>query len=279
MLIGLLQALLAAVAYGAATILQALGVRRWAALPDDASPTQRVVAGREYALGLAVDGLGFVAAVLALQRLPLFLVESATASSVAITAVLATIVLGARLSRAEIAALGVVAAGLVALAASAHEGPPAQLGMRAEWWLLAGCVPVLALAVAAYADRDRGRSATLLAVACGLGFGVLGMAARILQVPPQWWRLVAHPAAWALVVGGAVGVVAYGFALDRGRTTVVTAITFATETLVPAAIGLAWLGDRVRDGFWPVAVLGFALTLGGSIALAEHAEPAAGPSA
>lgn len=59
------------------------------------------------------------------------------------------------------------------------------------------------------------------------------------------------------------------------------AVTVAVETLVPAVIGLVWLGDAVRpDPVWAVlAALGFALSLGGSIALAAHDEPVQQPQA
>ena len=96
MLIGLLSAFAAALAYGAATILQAIGVRRLAA----AEPhwRARARAGWPYAAGLGLDLVGFAVSVIALRTLPLFLVESAVASSVAVTAVLSVLVLGVRLT-------------------------------------------------------------------------------------------------------------------------------------------------------------------------------------
>ena len=74
---------------------------------------------------------------------------------------------------------------------------------------------------------------------------------------------------------------AFAVALERGRVVTVAAVTFAVETVVPAAIGLVWLGDAVRPGpSWVVvAVLGVVATLGGSIALASHVEPASRPAA
>ena len=56
---------------------------------------------------------------------------------------------------------------------------------------------------------------------------------------------------------------------------VVAAVTFAVETVVPAVVGYAVLGDRARQGFLPVAVAGLLLTLGAAIALARHSEPEA----
>lgn len=273
MLGGLLIAFLSAAAYGVATILQALGVRDLASVGPGAAWTRRAWAGRLYAVGLALDGLGFLATVVALRTLPLFLVESVVASSVAITAVLAVLVLGVRLAAREWGALAVVALGLVALALGAAEGPAPVLGIRAQWWVLALCAPALLVGVLAYADRDRSRSAVGLALASGLGYAVVGIGARILDTGGAWWHVLGRPALWAIAVGGGAAIVAYGFALDRGRTTSVTAVTFSVETVVPSLAGLLWLGDRVRPGLGWLAAAGFVLTLGGCVVLAGRAEP------
>lgn len=270
-MLALLGAVFGALAYGAATILQAVGVQRIAASPNT-SWTARLRAGRLYAAGLALDAAGFVASLAALQTLPLFLVESMLASSVAVTAVLAVLFLGVRLAAREVVALAVIGLGLVLLAISAQEGPADPIDALGGWLLLAGGCAVAAVFAVGLLDRHRSRSSLLLATASGLGFGLTGIAARVLEAPDPLWRMVFQPPLWALVIGGAVAVVAYGFALDRGRTTSVAAVTFAVETVVPAAIGLAWLGDSVRHGFAAVAVAGFVAALGGCLALAGRAE-------
>ncbi len=186
MLTGLLGAFAAAVLYGAATVLQAAGVRSLRLVPTGASLPARLWAGRLYAVGLALDGLGFLASIAALRTLPLFVVQSAIASSVAVTAVLAVLFLGARLERREVVALAVVGLGLLALALSATEEPAVRLGPGARWVVLAGVVPVAAVALVGLARRGP-RSAVLLAVASGLGFGGVGVASRVLVVPDPWW--------------------------------------------------------------------------------------------
>ena len=266
---GLLSAFAAAVLYGGGTILQAVGVRR-SARAEVEGLWARVWAGRLYGLGLLLDGAGFLASLLALRTLPLFVVESAIASSVAVTAVLAVVFLGVRLSSREVVALAAVEVGLVALAVSARAGTAAPLPAWASWLLLGSAVPVAGLG--ALALRLEGApGAGLLAATAGLGFGGVGIAARVVDVPGDLWRLVQDPVAWALLAFSAIALPAYGAALQRGAVTTVAALTFAVETVVPAAIGLLWLGDGVRPGQAPVAVLGFVLTLGGSIALARHA--------
>jgi hypothetical protein len=271
--LGLLGALLAALAYGAGTVLQAVGVRRAGALPAGTPVSGRVRAGWPYAVGLALDAVGFLASVAALRTLPLFLVESAVASSVAVTAVLSVVVLHVRLGAGEVVALIAVGAGLTGLALAAAEGPAVQPGAATSWWLLAAAVLVAVLLGLGIVDADRRRGAVLLCVAAGLGFGGVGVAARLLEVPSPVWKLAASGLAWALVGHAALATVAYGLALARGRVTTVAALTFATETVVPAAVGLVALGDRVAPGRAPLAAVAFVATLAGCIALAGRSEP------
>lgn len=274
MTLGLIGALLAALAYGAATVLQAVGVRRVGALPTGTALSGRIRAGWPYAVGLALDAAGFVASLAALRTLPLFLVESAVASSVAVTAVLSVVVLHVRLGAAEVVALCGVGAGLTGLALAAVDGPAEQPGPGATWMLAVAAALVAALLGAGAHDHDHRRGTVLLSVAAGLGFGGVGVAARLLELPSPLWRLTTSGLAWTLVVHAALATVAYAVALSRGRVTTVAALTFATETVVPAAVGLLALGDRVAPGRTPLAVAAFVVTLAGCIALAGRAEPA-----
>ena len=100
-----------------------------------------------------------------------------------------------------------------------------------------------------------------------------GVSARVIKVPQPWWRVAADPVLWSLLGYSLVGLVCYALALQRGSVTAVAAVTFTVETVVPAVIGLAWLGDGVRAGLSTVAALAFALTLAGCLRLAGHASP------
>jgi drug/metabolite transporter (DMT)-like permease len=272
MILSLSSALGAALLYGVATVLQAIGLRRAAGL-DSSTRWARLWAARLYVVGLGLDGLGFLASIVALRNLPLFVVESVIASSVGVTAVLAVLFLGVRLTRAEVVALAAVAAGLVLLALSGAEGPGVALQQWAAWLLLALVLPVVALGVLANRLREP-FGPPLLAVTAGLAFAGVGVAARVLTLPPELWRLLLDPVPWALVLYAVIALVAFGLALQQGSVTTTTAITFAVETVAPAIIGLAWLGDRVRPGMETAAVLGFCLALGGSILLGRHSTEA-----
>lgn len=272
MLVALLGAAVAAIAYGTATVLQAIGVQRMAAIPDGAALWTRLVAGRLYAFGLILDVLGFLASVASLRTLPLFLVESAVASSVAVTAVLAVLVLDLRLRHAEITALAVIGVGLVLLAVSAEPGPAHHAGAVAGWVLLGTAALVALMLLIGLRDANSARASLILATAAGAGYGLVGIAARALEVRHPWWRTAADPVLWALLAQGALAVIAYGFALHRGRVTTVAAITMVVETVFPAIVGLVFLGDAVRDHLTLLAVIGFVATLAGSLALANQAE-------
>lgn len=279
MLVGLIGAAAAAIAYGAATVLQAIGVQRIAAVPAGVTLWRRLAAGRLYALGLILDVLGFLASVTALRTLPLFLVESAVASSVAVTAVLAVLVLDLRLRRAEITALAVIGVGLVLLAVSAEPGAAHHADAAAGWVLLGSVALVALVLLIGLRDANFPRASLILATAAGAGYGLVGITARALAVRDPWWRTAADPVLWTLVAQAALAAIAYGFALHRGRVTTVAAITMVVETVFPAIVGLVFLGDAVRQHLMPVAVIGFLATLAGSVALADQAEVGAAQAA
>lgn len=262
-ILGLIGALLAAVLYGLGTVLQAKGVtgRPWI-----------------YAAGLGADGLGFLASLLAVRVLPLFVVESAVASSVAVTALLARWWLHARFTRREVAALAAIGVGLLALAATAREGAGRPVSHQGELLLCWTVVPVLVAGAASYRSRA-GWAGPVLATVAGLGFGGTAIAARVLRIHTPWWRTVEEPALWALAAYGVISLVAFGLALARAEATAVAAITFVVETVVPTVVGVTWLGDRVRHGTAPIAVLALALTVGGCVALARFAAPDEGERA
>lgn len=285
MVLGLVGALLAAICYGSAAVFQAVGIRRFAATPAGLSVLARLGRARLYVLGSALDVIGFLASLVALRTLPLFLVQSVIATSVAVTALLAWRFLGARLRGSEVVALLVIVVGLACLAVTGVSSVAHPFSSTGSTILLLAIAPTALVALAALVaerrpsrpkpvagldGRGRHRGVVLLAIAAGLGFGGVGIAARVLVIPDPWWRMVGDPVAWALVGYAALGTICYAFALAGGRVTVVAALSVALETTVPAAVGLGWLGDAVRPGFGTVAAIGFVATVGGCLALCRN---------
>jgi drug/metabolite transporter (DMT)-like permease len=283
---GLLGAFGAALAYGVGAVLQAVAAR---AVPTaeglDPRLLLRLLRSWPYLLGLALDGAGFVLSLVAVRTLPLFVVQSVVASFLAVTAVVGAVVLRTPLRRADAVGLGVVVLGLVLVGLSAAEGAAVDVTRADQWGVLAGTAALGLLAVPA--GRLRGpRGAAALGSVAGLAFGATSVAARMLPGPlpsadlgATAATLAASPAAYTLVAAGALALLAYSSALQRGSVTQATAPLVLGETVAPAVVGLLVLGDAPRAGFGGVAALGFGLAVAGAVALSRHGEAAASDGA
>ncbi|MFF8369060.1 hypothetical protein ACF05W_09490 [Streptomyces lydicus] len=277
MLLGMICALASAVCFGTASVLQAVAARGTA--PGTGSGVDprlllRVLTQWRYLLGLTLDGLGFVLELVALRALPIYTVGAALAATLAVTAVVAAPVLHTRLGRGEWLAVAVVCGGLAMLAlASGEEGHlRGTPGLRIA--VLVFAVVVLASGAVAGRLPDRARAAAL-GFGAGCGFGVVEVAVRLLDgFAPS--ALLTNPAAYALLIGGGAAFLLLTTAFQRGSVTAATAGMVIGETIGPALVGVAWLGDRTRPGLAPLAVLGFACAVAGALVLARFGEaPAA----
>ncbi|WP_439658514.1 hypothetical protein ACSHWB_39975 [Lentzea sp. HUAS TT2] len=270
MALGYILAVLATLASGSGSILEAIGIRRAGAYGGRSLDLIALRRQWLYFLGLGVDMLGFAFAAAALHRLPLFLVQSMLAFSVGVTATISVVFMGARLGAAGWGSLLVGAIGLVLLGVSAEPGPAQSLPPQWRWVLVAMTIPVFAIAV--YARRHKHVWATVaLAFGAGVSYSVVGISARTLDFPDDTWRLVLEPAAWSIVLNGLAAAVVFAMALQKGGPTGVTAIMFTTNTVLSSFVGLVYLDDHVHEGYVTVAALGFLLAIGGAIALAHYA--------
>ncbi len=272
MLLALLGAAGAAVAYGVAAVLQAVGARRVGEHHGGPRTLVRVVIQLPYLGGSALGLVGFALSLAALRSLPLFVVEPIVASSVAVTAVVAVPLLGARISRRERGAVAGTVLGLALLGASGQPGPAAVVGSGLRWALGAAAVFGLVAAVGALHARFTAGAAVLGALA-GWEFGIVAVAARVLRDPSSLHGLLTDPATLALAVASGGGLTLLTTALQRGAVTATTAALVLVETAAPAAVGITLLGDTTRSGFTVLAVLGFALACAGTLALARFGEP------
>lgn len=261
--------MLAALASGSGSILESLGIRRAGAYGGRCLDLVHLRRQYVYYLGLGVDVVGFLCAAAALRQLPLFLVQSLLAFSVAVTATISAF-MGTRLATAGWVALGVGAAGLVMLGVSADPSPARMLPPGWRWILLGIALPVALIGW--YTKRhSRHWAAAALAFAAGLGFCAVGIAARTLAIPDSPVQLVLDPAVWAILLNGLAAAVVFAMALQRGGATAVNAIMFTTQTALSSLIGVAYLDDRVRAGFGTAAITGFALAIVGAVAAAHYA--------
>lgn len=273
--LALAAALGSALCYGVASVLQQVGARR-TAQATSIDPRLLLRLGRElpYVSGIGLDAVGWVLSLLALRTLPLFLVQSAIASSIAVTAVVARFTLGTRLDRREVGAIVVIVVGLLllAVAAAPDSARPVDAGFRLA--LVVG-VAVLAVAGTLAARVDASRGALGLAAMAGLAFSGTAISARVLPIPDHLIDLAREPVVWALLGYGLLGILLFAIALQRGSVTTTNAVLFAVETIVPTVVGVALLGDRARAGRWPMMILGVTAAIAGAVGLALWSEPEA----
>ena len=264
---------LAAMSYGIGSVMQAAAARKVERRANlDPTLLVRLIGELAYVGGLALDLLGFVASVVALRTLPLFVVQSAIAGSVGVTAIAASVAFGIRLLRYERVALVMLIFGFALLAVAARPERAASLDSAGQWILACGVVVVVA--AGAFSARLDDRKASIgLALCAGLSWAGTGIAARVLQIPSPPLRLLIDPVALSLAAYGLLGALLFATALQRGSVTAAAALVFTVETVVPSILGIAFLGDRARAGFAPVAALGFIATVGASVALARRSDP------
>lgn len=268
LLVSWIAAILACLAYGVATVLQSVGARR-AATATGVGGVVGIVTQLPYLAGLALDGVGFLGNVIALRQLPLFLVEAIVAGSVGVTAVIAA-VRGEKLGVRDWISLGVLGLGLVLLSVSAAPAEASPTSLTRDWMILGSAVIPLVVGLVGY--RLSGQpSVVLLSGAAGLGFGGVAVASRAMGTDPIDVALLADPLLWAIVAYGALAVGCFGVALQRGKVTVVAALTFVIEVVLPSVLGLLLFGDAFLAGYLPLALAGFVLAIGGTIALSRYA--------
>lgn len=256
----LLAAFGAAVCYGLASVLQAIGASR------PGTSVLRVTRSRPYLAGVALDIAGFLVSTVAIRELPLFSVQAIVASSVVVTIAVAVPVLGTRLRPAEALAVASVCAGLVMLSFSSASGVSTA---SPRWLTIASLGAAVLLAAGAWLAVRVAVSGPALAVLAGLAFGLLGLSVRLLRAPGLSLGWFADPAGYALVISGLLALWLYAASLQRWKVTSATAVVVALDTLVPATVGLLWLGDRAQPGRGWLAAGGFVAALGGAVVLAR----------
>ena len=210
---------------------------------------------------------GFVLHAVSIWLLPLYLAQAAISLSMPCTAVLSAHRLHEPLGLARWVAVVAVTGGIVLLALGA--GEPGEVVTR---WPFALSMVGLLVAVLAAGAVVRHRP-TLLGAVAGLGYAGSALAVRGVGA-----ELSAPVVVSALTVP-ALGLVAFWlYSLALARTTVApaTGALIVTQTFVPALVGIALLGDEVRNGWVGAVVAGLVLSVAGAVALSSGASAPAG---
>lgn len=270
MVLGLVEAFLAALCYGVATPLQAFGLRRHGAGEGaGARMIIRALRSLPYIGGVALDVIGLVASLFALHDLPLFVAQAIVNTSLAVTALVCVPLLRIRLGRRDALAVAVVCAGLVLIGLSAGREAPTHVGISFQWGLLLAAGVLVGLAV----PLSFGRFGTpaVIGGAAGTLFGLFALCVRVLpNLSPG--VLLASPALYAMLLAGGCAYVLIMTALRQGSVTAATAAMVVGETALPALLGVLLLGDHPRPGFGLVAIVGFLAAVGGALPLSRYGE-------
>ena len=276
----MVAALVAALCYGIAAVMQAMAVqaasRRTATAHKsrlgtvDPGLVLRMLHQWPFIASLGLDLVGFCAQLVALRQLPLFAAQAIIAGNLAVTAVFAAWLIHLELAWREWLAVAGVILGVGMLGASAGPHPAVGVSPQFKLALILAVAGIAAAGIAASRLRTGIRTPVLGAVA-GLGYGVLAVAARVLPgFSPH--ELIRDPAAYALAAAGIVSFMLYATALEGGSVTVATAAVVLAETTPPAVVGVMFLGDQTRPGLGGLAVLGFSLAIVCAVALARFGE-------
>jgi drug/metabolite transporter (DMT)-like permease len=268
--LGLGAALGAAVLFGVASILQAVGSRK---VPTESQLDPRRLGGFVRALlrqpaflgALVLNLAGFALHFVALRHLPLYLAQSGIAVSLVVTALLATRLMSDQLSILEWSAVIAVCVGLGLLAVSAGGAGENVQHQGLTVGVIVGLVAIAVLGALA-SRSQRGVSTALLGLLAGLGYAGVAISARLLQ-DASLGELLRSPTTYTLPLSGALAFLLYSLALQRGSVTLATTPMIALQTITPSAVGVFVLDDAVRPGWWPAAVIGFLLSAAGSLIL------------
>lgn len=227
--------------------------------------------------GTALDLIGVVLTAVALRDLPLFLVQAATASSLVVTAIGSALLLPAERRPGLWRPVIMVTAGLAMIGSAAAEGE--STGASTLWGVLLALGLPLLFAAQVLLRRTSLSAAIRYAAVTGLSYAGMGISLRALHLPDNRLMTVAEPA--ALLAAGylAMALLMFGRALQHGSVTQTMAIVVAIDTILPAIIGVLFLGDRTRPGGGGVVLAGMALTVSAVMWLIRATAGPAGRSA
>jgi drug/metabolite transporter (DMT)-like permease len=258
-LVGIVLGLVSAAVFGVAAVVQARAVRDFDSTPDGLwGFVARSVRDGRTMLVVAAYLVGFVLHAAAIWLLPLYLAQALVAMSLPVTAI-ASHRVEDRLRRSGWAAVALVTLGLVLLSLGA--GEPGEVRTDAEFVAVLWAA-VTALALASMAARRL--TGPLLGLLAGLGYAGSAVAVRGVGTPVGAGVVLAALAVPSL---GLVAFWLYSLGMHRAAVPATSAAVIVAQTFVPAAVGVALLGDGVRHGWWPAVAAGLLLATGGAAVL------------
>lgn len=219
-----------------------------------------------YMIGIVLDIAAWILTLIAVHILPLFIVQPVIALSVIVAVAMDTLFRQKHLNRQLLYPIGIVLAGLVMLGLSASPQKAHVTSTVFKWIIILG--PLGIGAAGAFMVRIDSKLSTFsLAGISGVAFGFTAVAGRLLSWGHPYWKIIDKPLLWALAAYGVLGLLILTVALQRQLASAVNAMVVAFETIVPIILGILFLGDSPRRGFWPLVGAGTALAIAGTVSI------------
>ena len=219
----------------------------------------------------------------ALATAPISIVQPIMASGVALLAYLAIKNLGEEPRRKDLVAIGMSILGVLLVSISLAEGLPKNVKHSAgSLWIITAVLVALSAIIPFLArGRPAGQKSAALGITVGILYGTSAVFAKLLLVDwsGQWAQkgiAVAFSSifvvAWAVTLIPAF--IVLQAALQKGMAIVVAPIVAGLNQLVPIAIGMIALHEKLPRSIWLgiIRVLGFVLVLSATVILSRRAE-------
>lgn len=233
-----------------------------------------LVDDRRWLKAFGTETAGWLLYVAALRLAPLALVQSVTASGVAVLAFVTVRGHPSRLARREqiaviLALAGLVLLGLSIIGVSPTQKHPPVIGIMI--WL-AGCGAGAALLIAI--PTRFGRAATL-GLATGLLFSVGDISAKLIGYGGAWLLALV-----SLIIGYGIGTSVLQSAYQKGDALTAAGTATMVTNAVPIVAGFVLFGETLPHGIRAVAqIAAFGCLIASAVFLGRKDAPDAGPAA
>ena len=217
-----------------------------------------------YVVGVVLDIIAWLLSLIAVHRLPLFVVQPIIACSIIFTILIEMTILKTRLTTKLILSLGLMFIGLSLLTAIASPEKPTRLSYETKLWLI--ITPLILTLIALFFTKYLAKYSTfVLASVTGLSFGAIAVVGRALHFGKNYLNVFRGPLIWSIFIYSIVGMVFFTIALKKARASYVNTIVIAFETIFPILFGIIFFHDHPKNNLWIIALLGFILTTVGTI--------------
>lgn len=258
--------LIAAICYGTAIVLEQLGAKKESKIKS-LNPLHLLglLKRSTYFWGIVLDLFGEIFILIAVRRLPLFLVQSFIALSIVVSALLDHYWLKHQIKKNEKIAIGLVLTGLLILSLVAKPGTAIATSYMFKLILVLMPIAFIILGTALVKLKTSKLNSAFIAILAGLAFGATSVLTRMLIFNQIDKQLIQVFMVISIIVYAIIAMILLSIVLQREKINRINSIVTSTEVIGPSIIGIIFLGDGVRGGLWIVLVIGLIFVCTGAL--------------